>query len=882
MKIEMSKAEEAEARLTAYALGELDAEETRSVEALLKESEESRASLEEIQSTVALLTAEFSKEPKLSLREEQVEAITSGGKIVRGTFFSRHSNVISLGAVAACACLFAAAGMKQYLAGLEAGDVAEMAERAGERDAAEKLPGAAGGAADKYADRRRQSGARKMPSTEFGKIDGEVAKNLTADQRADVAAGAGAFDPPEDRSAGPQLAAKLQPDDASRALKQERKEEAGAAGDPPVDRDRLKGLALRTEADLDHKAKRAAKKPSPGGDGAMARPKKEAEVAVAETVEEKSAEPPTTRMEVPAESAPQAGSKTAPSKPASRSAVPKMTREAQDRIGKAALRRAFRVEQDATPDSEPSRKRAKDPSAAKVPESKPQEPADEAGEGKGDDDLEDEAEESKERRANKEKRGAPQGGGELVDNPWVSAWADGKSTFAIDVDTGTYPLVRRYLTEQKQLPPGDSVRVEEMINYFKYDYPEPEAPAPFSVNMEMAGCPWNADHRLLRVGLKGRGLNKRPPSNLMFLVDVSGSMRGNKCLPLLKESMKAMVSQLNEDDWVGIVTYATDTKVVLKPTSGDQKELIYKTLDGLSAGGSTNGGSGIELSYSLARQQENFVEGGTNRVILATDGDFNRGMTDTGDLNRLIERSAAQKVFLTVLGFGQVNLKDKRLEQLADKGNGTYHYIDKLEEGKKVLVEGIGGTLVTVAKDVKVQVEFNPAKVARYRLLGYANRMLPDQAFDDPAADAGEIGAGHTVTAIYEIEPAVEGAEIADSAAEDSRYREAGALRPSNETLVLNLNYKRPEDNQLGPKITIPLVDPGKPWSEASEDFRFASTVAGFGMVLRDSDYAGQLNYDLLLELGNEGIPEGGDTSGRRSEFLDLVKLAKKYSAAKE
>ncbi len=341
-----------------------------------------------------------------------------------------------------------------------------------------------------------------------------------------------------------------------------------------------------------------------------------------------------------------------------------------------------------------------------------------------------------------------------------------------------------------------------------------------------------------------------------------------------------MVGQLNEDDRIGIVTYAGDSGVVLEPTHGDQKAKITGALDQLRAGGSTNGAAGISTAYSLARA--NFVEGGTNRVILATDGDFNVGVSEDGDLIQMVEERAREKVFLTVLGVGEGNLQEHRMEQIADKGNGSYHYLDSEREGEKVLVRGLGATLVTVAKDVIVQVDFNPAEVSKYRLIGYANRRLPDEAINDPAADAGEIGAGHTVTALYELVPADADAEPGADSDTESRYREKGRLVESREMLTLKLKYKQPDSDVQEPAIEVPLIDEGRDWAESSDDFRFAAAVAGFGLLLRESDYAGELNYDLVLELGREGVPEKGGDFGLRSEFIDLVEAAKSLSGTKE
>ncbi len=473
----------------------------------------------------------------------------------------------------------------------------------------------------------------------------------------------------------------------------------------------------------------------------------------------------------------------------------------------------------------------------------------------------------------------------LVDNPFKSTWNENVSTFSIDVDTGSYSNTRRFVMQSNQLPPKDAVRIEEMINYFDYKYPQPEeADQPFSVNLEVASCPWKKEHRLLRIGLKGKEMHrdKRPPSNLVFLIDVSGSMNNAAKLPLLKKSMIALADSLNEDDSISIVVYAGNSGLVLEPTSGDLKDKIKEALERLRAGGSTNGGAGIQLAYDTAKQ--NFIEGGVNRVILATDGDFNVGVTNTNSLISMVEERAKEDhIFLTVLGFGTGNIKEDRMEQIADKGNSNYFYIDREQEGCRVLVEKLSSTLVAIAKDVKIQVEFNPGKVAKYRLIGYANRMLKNEDFDDDTKDAGEIGAGHTVTALYEILPVGPGGPTVDDVAKRSKYlsneeeikAKMARLVKSEELVTVRLRHKKP-DEDTSKLMEEPLVDPGLGWAESSEDFRFAAAVAGYGMLLRDSEYKGGLNYDLVLELAEEGI--GEDEHGLRPEFVDLVKRSQQIA----
>ena len=445
----------------------------------------------------------------------------------------------------------------------------------------------------------------------------------------------------------------------------------------------------------------------------------------------------------------------------------------------------------------------------------------------------------------------------IVDNAFLPVEANPLSTFSIDVDTASYANVRRYLNQNTR-PPLDAVRIEELLNYFPYSYPPPTGPDPFSVNLEIARCPWDAAHRLVRIGLKGREVeaNKRPPSNLVFLIDVSGSMNDLDKLPLLRAGLKLLVDQLGENDRVAIVVYAANEGLVLPSTSCSQKERVLSALEELQAGGSTNGGRGIQLAYDIAVQ--NFIKGGTNRVILATDGDFNVGVTDPAQLDRLIEAKRESKVFLSVLGVGQGNVKHDRLESLADKGNGQYSFIDSIKEARKVLVEEMGGTLVTIAKDVKIQVRFNPRKAESYRLIGYENRVLQARDFADDKKDAGEIGAGHCVTALYEIIPPAGGQGGADEKA-------------GPELLNVDLRYKAP-DGDVSQLLSFPAIDDGRDFSAASADFKFASGVAGFGMLLRASPYAGTLTWPGLVELAGGAV--GPQPTGYRQEFLDLVRKA--------
>jgi len=445
------------------------------------------------------------------------------------------------------------------------------------------------------------------------------------------------------------------------------------------------------------------------------------------------------------------------------------------------------------------------------------------------------------------------------------------STFSVDVDTASYANVRRFLGDG-QLPPKDAVRIEELINYFGYDYPAPRGAQPFSVTSEVAACPWSPSHRLVLVGLRGRPLpeDDLPAKNLVFLLDVSGSMNMPSKLPLLKRSMSLLVRHLTARDRVAIVVYAGASGLVLPSTPGDRADEILAALGRLEAGGSTHGSSGIQLAYSVA--QENYVEAGVNRVILATDGDFNVGITDMGALTRLIEEKRASGVSLSVLGFGTGNLKDSTMEALADRGNGNYAYIDSLHEARKVLVSQAGGTLVTIAKDVKIQVEFNPARVAAYRLVGYENRMLADEDFDDDTKDAGEIGADHRVTALYEVVPV--GVAVDVPGIGDLKYQERPALTPqagSDELLTVKLRYKAPRGDRSR-LISMALRDEAS--SDAlSTNLGFAASVAEFALLLRDSEFKGSASYSQVLELAR--AHRGEDLHNYRGEFIKLVEMAR-------
>ncbi len=472
--------------------------------------------------------------------------------------------------------------------------------------------------------------------------------------------------------------------------------------------------------------------------------------------------------------------------------------------------------------------------------------------------------------------------GALTDNAFKSPWKDPLSTFSVDVDTASYANVRRMIQSGKVVP-KDAVRIEEMINYFAYDYPQPEGKHPFSVNVETASCPWNEKHRLVKVGLKGKDIirEKRPATNLVFLLDVSGSMNRQDKLPLLVDSMKILLKELNADDSVSIVVYAGAQGVALPPTYVNDagRKAILKSLESMHSGGSTNGGAGITLAYKMAKKH--FVKGGVNRVILGTDGDFNVGVTGDESLVNMVEREAKSGVFLSVLGFGQGNLNDSMLEKITNKGNGNYFYIDSLREGRKVFLDDMMGNMVTIAKDVKIQIEFNPSKVSSYRLIGYANRMLKKEDFKNKLIDAGEIGAGHTVTALYEIVPgnAAEAAPEVD----ELKYQEnkpqpkpvGRKVVDSPEMMTVKLAYKQPEATKETEStyFSKAVVDGKKTWQQASEDFKFSSGVALFGMLQRQSEYSGQGNYALVRKLAEHG--RGEDEKGHRTEFSDIVRKLK-------
>jgi len=458
---------------------------------------------------------------------------------------------------------------------------------------------------------------------------------------------------------------------------------------------------------------------------------------------------------------------------------------------------------------------------------------------------------------------------EINENPFLDANRAPLSTFSIDVDTASYANVRRFLNNG-QLPPKDAVRIEELVNYFEYDYPQPIGDVPFSVSTETAVCPWNTKHKLVQIGLQGKkiSLDNTPPANLVFLLDVSGSMNSPDKLPLLKDGLRMMVNQLKPQDRVAIAVYAGSSGLVLPSTSVSSKGEIFAALDRLEAGGSTNGGEGINLAYTVAANS--FINGGNNRVILATDGDFNVGTTSDDALVNLIEQKRKSGIFLSVLGFGTGNLNDSMMEKLSNKGNGNYAYIDSRDEARKALGEQVAGTLLTIAKDVKIQVEFNPALVAGYRLIGYENRLLADRDFNDDKKDAGEIGAGHSVTAIYEIVPA--GVAIENDGIElKYAQTERSDTRFANELATVKLRYKEPDGSQ-SKLLTMGVLNNPSTIDAASDNLRFAAAVVQFGLLLRESRYRGQADFSMAKRLASSAVTS--DLKGYRSEFLELLNRA--------
>ena len=442
------------------------------------------------------------------------------------------------------------------------------------------------------------------------------------------------------------------------------------------------------------------------------------------------------------------------------------------------------------------------------------------------------------------------------------------STFSIDVDTASYSNIRRYIMDLNMFPSKDAVRIEEMINYFDYNYSQPVGNNPFSINTEVAECLWNPKNKIALIGIHGKNIDRSelPPSNIVFLIDTSGSMK--RVLPMLKRSLKILVDNLDKDDTISIVTYAGSSGVALEPTSADNKLQIKSVINKFEAGGPTAGGEGIQIAYKLAK--ESFIKNGNNRVVLATDGDFNIGISSEGALVRLIEEKRNDDIFLSVLGFGSGNYKDSKMEMLADKGNGNYFYIDNLMEAKKVLGTGFSSTLFAIAKDVKIQVEFNPAIVKSYRLIGYENRLLNVEDFEDDTKDAGELGVGHNVTALYEIE-----LNNADSKKSGKRselkYQEVvlkESAKTSDELMTIKLRYKLP-DSDTSKLLESVIMNKNTSFDNASENFKFASAVAGYGMLLKDSKYKGSITYPEIIKIAKE--TKGTDEELYRAGFIKLV-----------
>ena len=456
----------------------------------------------------------------------------------------------------------------------------------------------------------------------------------------------------------------------------------------------------------------------------------------------------------------------------------------------------------------------------------------------------------------------------IRDNTFKETVQNPLSTFSIDVDTASYSNLRRFIS-RNQMPPKDAVRIEEMINYFDYDYPDPKGEHPFSLSTEIGPCPWNKEHRLVHIGLQGKKPDYNTPtsSNLVFLIDSSGSMDEPGKLPLLKQSFKLLLEQLDTNDRISIVAYAGSAGVVLPATPASQEKRILAALEGLQAGGSTAGGQGITLAYELATQ--NFIRGGNNRVILATDGDFNVGVSSSSELVRLVEEKRKGGVYLTILGFGEGNYKDGRMEQISNAGNGNYFYIDTIREAEKVFVRDMRANLFTIADDVKIQVEFNPEHVAAWRLIGYENRVLSREDFDDDQKDAGELGAGHSVTALYEIVPPGAKSDVKTSA--PLKYQkpvQTGTARYAKELMTLKLRYK-PLGKSTSRLLEKPVTTSTASLNQTSDNFRFSAAVAAFGMLLRDSEFKGDASYAATEELARGA--KGKDEYGLREEFIRMV-----------
>lgn len=464
--------------------------------------------------------------------------------------------------------------------------------------------------------------------------------------------------------------------------------------------------------------------------------------------------------------------------------------------------------------------------------------------------------------------------GKIIENPFLGAKENPLSTFSIDVDNASYSNVRRYLREYNQIPPNGAVRLEEMINYFEYSYPQPSGEHPFSITTELGAAPWNKDHQLVHIGLQGKSLdyNELKPSNLVFLIDCSGSMSDENKLPLLKKSLEKLLTQLGDQDKVAIVAYAGAAGLILPATRATEKNKILNALNKLKSGGSTAGGQGIELAYKVAK--ENLIADGNNRVILATDGDFNVGVSSTDQLVKLIEEKRKDDIYLTICGFGMGNYKDGRMEEISNAGNGNYFYIDNEREAEKVFVREMRANMFTIAKDVKIQIEFNPNLVKAYRLIGYENRMLKKEDFDDDTKDAGELGAGHTVTAIYEIIPVGSASKQVVKNAPDLKYQSNTVASNQTDLMTVKFRYKPIKSDksilleQVLTKSQVPDI------AQNSVNYRFSAAVAGFGMLLRESEFKGNSNYDAMAQLAQGSM--GNDPNGDRAEFVQLIRIAQR------
>jgi Ca-activated chloride channel family protein len=466
--------------------------------------------------------------------------------------------------------------------------------------------------------------------------------------------------------------------------------------------------------------------------------------------------------------------------------------------------------------------------------------------------------------------------GKIIENPFLAAKENPLSTFSIDVDNASYSNVRRYLREQSQLPPNGAIRLEEMINYFDYSYPQPTGQHPFSITTELGAAPWNKDHQLVHIGLQGKSLDysELKPSNLVFLIDCSGSMSDENKLPLLKKSLEKLLTQLGDQDKVAIVAYAGAAGLILPATRATEKNKILNALNKLKSGGSTAGGQGIELAYKVAK--ENLIADGNNRVILATDGDFNVGISSSSELIKLIEEKRKDDIYLTICGFGMGNYKDGRMEEISNAGNGNYFYIDNEREAEKVFVREMRANMFTIAKDVKIQIEFNPNLVKAYRLIGYENRMLKKEDFDDDTKDAGELGAGHTVTAIYEIIPVGSASKQVVKNAPDLKYQSNTVASNQTDLMTVKFRYKPIKSDKSTLLEQVLTKGQVSDIAQNSINFRFSAAVAGFGMLLRESEFKGDTNYNAIAQLAQGSM--GNDPNGDRAEFVQLIRIAQNLS----